>query len=444
MSRKAQRAPVAVALIVKDGAKTLGPCLKSLRPYVSQIVVCVDERTTDATAKVAARHGADVIASVRVSDWHECPTHGRVLAQHFGDARNVSFGHLDPDLPFWLWIDADDVLKGGEHLAALCAAVPANAAGCWFPYHYATINGGAQTTTLFDRERLLRSTVGWRWGYRVHEVVVPIAQHAGWITEPTRQLGLPCPAVYHQEGVHKTEASTTRNQLLLEIDWEERPDDQRTAFYLANGFFAAGDMPRAAAWYEKTIEIGTNPWEVWQSCCYLSIAHRRMGNPTAAAQAAFAAIDGIPDYKEGYFRLAEAYLTAGEYKKAIDWTRVGLTKQDPPRFVFVNPLDVTVNSHAILSDAYAGLGHVTEARRHLAEAHRVAPSPETTAGVARYAKLEEDALVAQAFVDLAPTLPEEAVLALYAGLPDAVKAFGRTRDVAVPLMLKRREERFAA
>lgn len=431
------RAPVAVALIVKDGARTLPTCLKSLRPYVEQIVVGIDERTTDKTKKVAQKHGGDDIFSVKVSDWHECPQHGRVLAQHFGNARNEAFRHLDPALPFWLWIDADDWLQGGEYLAAVCAAIPEGAVGCWLPYRYATINGYAQTTTLFDRERILRSGVGWRWDYRVHEVVVPLVDHPRWHLDQRVQ-------VVHQEGVHKSEASTTRNQLLLEIDWEEQPDNQRTAFYLANGFFASNQFERAAAWYETTTEIGTNPWEVWQSFCYLSMALRRLGDVDGAARAAFAAIDGQPDYREGYYRLAECYLAAGEWTKAIHWAELGTTKGDPPRFVFTNPLDTTVNVRALLGEAFGRIGHVTEARRQLAAAHAVAPTPELAAAIAEYARIEAASHAAGAFCLLGPMLPEDDLVRAYAGLPDDVKAIGRVRDLVMPLMMKRREDRYAA
>lgn len=434
MPAKGPRAPVGVALIVKDGEKTLGPCLDSIRPFVTQIVVAVDERTTDKTRKVARKHGADVIVPVKVSDWHECEQHGRVLAQHFGNARNESFTHLDPALPWWLWIDADDLLTGGEHLAALCAGIPGEAVGCWLRYRYSTINNYAETTTLYDRERILRSSVGWRWEYRVHEVVVPSRANPTWAADDRVQ-------VVHQEGVHRTEASTTRNQLLLEIDWEEQPDNQRTSFYLANGFFASNDMPRAVEWYDKTTKIGTNPWEVWQSFCYLSISCRRLGDLDGAVDAALAAVERIPDYREGYYRLAEAYLDAGEFTKAIGWAEKGLDAADPPRFVFVNPLDTKVNIRTVLADAHGQLGDYAEARQHLEAAYKVAPSESLVAGIRRYAGLEKSARLARAFADLAEGQADERVVALFKDLPSDVKAFEPARDVAIPAMLRLRERR---
>ena len=437
MPGKDQRAPIGLAMIVKNGEQTLPMCLKSIRPFVEQIVVCVDTLSTDKTPKIARKYGADIVAPVQVSDWHECEQHGRVLAQHFGNARNESFKHLDKSLPFHLWLDADDFVQGGEYLRDACSTLPDIACGIWLPYLYATINNYAEATTVFDRERILRASVGWRWDYRVHECIVPNLEHPRWHTDQRIR-------VLHQEGVHKAEASTTRNQLLLEIDWEERPNDQRTAFYLANGFFAANKLPEAAHWYEVTTRIGTNPWEMWQSYCYMSITYRRLGQLDEATQAAFCAIDAIPDYKEGYYRLAEVYLEAGMFKKAIEWAERGMTKEDPPRFVFHNPLDTKINVRVLLADAYAQMGYVAKAREHLELAETVATSQSLRDSIATYRRMEHDAEIATAFVRLAGVLPDEALLDLYHQLPAGVRAFGRTRDVAVPAMLRRREARYAA
>src|SRR5690348_11003092 len=116
---KPEKASIGVALIAKDSEITLGACLASFSPFVKQIVVAVDERTTDKTANVARRYGAKVVP-VQVSDWHECPAHRpRVLAQDFAAARNVSFSHLDPDLDYRMWVDADDVLENAHLLPEL-------------------------------------------------------------------------------------------------------------------------------------------------------------------------------------------------------------------------------------------------------------------------------------------------------------------------------------
>lgn len=438
MGRRKQRASVGFALIAKDSEKTLGRCLDSIRPYVSQIVVGVDENTVDATGEVAVKHGADLVFPLAVSGWHECPRHGRVLAQHFAEARNASFRHLDPALKWWAWIDADDVLKGGEFLKEIAEDVPQDVNCVWAPYNYATVHNGAATTTLFDRERLLRPRAGWVWTHRVHETVAPTREPLA----PVRTERL---AWFHQEGVHKTEASTTRNHLLLEIDLEERPDDPRTVFYVANGYFAQQKWAEAAAWYERLTQLGgDNEYELWQSYVYMAAAYQQVGDLDSATRAAFCAIDVVPDHPEPYFRLAAIYLAAGQFGKVLKWDGYARTKTKPPPFVFANPLDYTLNSRTVLADALAQLGRVPEARRALEVAHAAVPDENVGKGIERYRKIEEDARTAQAFVDLASTVDDETALALYAALPPDVKAFGRTRDLAVPILMKKRDARYAA
>ena len=436
------QASIGVALICKDAAATLGACLDSVRPYVKQIVVAVDTLTTDGTEEVAKKHGADVVVPVQVSDWHECPGHGRVLAQHFARARNEAFKHLDPNLSFWGWLDSDDILAGGEHLAAALAAVPEDACGVWLSYVYASSNNYQSVSTVFDRERLLRTRwkgqpLRWTWEYRVHEVVKPVGVEPVWVREDRVK-------VLHQEGVHKSQSSGARNLLLLEIDLEETGPDPRTLFYIANQYFAMNDMPRAAEWYERRLEVQGADYEAWQAAVYLSISYERMGDLDNATRTAFWAIDLIPDHPEPYFRLASVYCQAGEFAKALRWDKEARTKRPPPNFVFVNPMDYTYNSKTVLADAYAKLGHIPEARALLEQAHAVAPGEHLAKSIAHYKQIEADAKVAQAFVDLATGLPDEKVVALYADLPEGVKAFGRTRDLAVPAMLRIREARYAA
>jgi len=166
-------------MIARDAEHTLGACLDSVRPWIQQIVCCVDELTTDATADVARAHGADVVVPIKVSDWHECEQHGRVLAQHFGQARNESFTYLDASLDAYLWIDADDILDGGEHLAEVLAGCPDDALGYWVPYVYASAHNHTAINTVFDRERLLQ--VAWGYDYGGDSRTVDV--HVTWLRE---------------------------------------------------------------------------------------------------------------------------------------------------------------------------------------------------------------------------------------------------------------------
>ncbi|HXF02803.1 MAG TPA: glycosyltransferase, partial [Arthrobacter sp.] len=310
------KADVGFALIVKDGEKTLEACLKSIRPHVKQIVVGIDTLTKDKTERIAKRY-ADEVFPVKVSDWHECEQHGRVRAQDFARARNESFKHLDPDLGWWAWADADDVLEGAELLPRILADVPPQVIGFWSRYLYAYVmgeDGRRVPNTVFDRERILRTQyqgqrVDWQWKHRVHEVVAPDNfPHPAWAQEHRIQW-------VHQHQAHKSESSAPRNLLLLEIELEEKPDDPRTVFYMGNQYFATGDWALAAQWYENYAQLPEgvkNPYELWQAYVYMSLAYERLGDLDASLQAAFGAIDARPEHPEPYYRLAAIYSMTGQ------------------------------------------------------------------------------------------------------------------------------------
>lgn len=433
MTKKPKRASLGVALIARDAEGTIGRCLDSIRPYVSQIVVGVDELSKDKTGNLAKRHGADLVVPIKVSDWHECPQHGRILAQHFAEARDQSFKHLDPSLDWLMWIDSDDVLEGAERLPIACdELMQADAVGAWYPYKYGNVQG--KTSTIFHRERILRASTGWHWRYRVHEVVEPQgSQRAGWQIRSDMQF-------VHLDR-ERSEPAAARNLRLLEIDLEADQNDSRTLFYLGNQYFALQDWQAAAFWYERLLEVGQNPYEKWQSAVYLSMAYQRAGAPELGEQAAFRAIQVMPQHPEPYYQLAVIARMRGDAERCLYWTHEARTnKTPPPFFVFKNPLDDSFNSVMVASDALAMLGRVPEARAELEKAHAVLPDEVVTNGIARYVHLEKAGKIAQAYVDLAEGLPDDAKVALWDSLafsPD-IKQFGRARDVVIPAMLRQR------
>jgi glycosyltransferase involved in cell wall biosynthesis len=428
--------------MARDAAETLPKCLASLAPFVEQIVVGVDVTTTDQTKAVALDHGA-IVFDLTVSEEHTCPQHGTVMAQHFAKARNETWRRLDSNLDFHLWIDADDVLKGGEHLAALCERITASPAiGAWFDYHYATMNDGKQTNTLFSRERLCRvrtpngTPIVWEWQHRVHEVIAPKN-----VSKPEWYIDPACPiAVYHQEGRHSSQNSSTRNLLLLEIDLEENPHDHRAMFYLGNQYFALGKWPEAIYWYESLARVGNNHYELWQSWCYASLAYERLGDLNGATRAAFAAMDIEPRHPEPYLRLASIALLTGEHEKTLFWTDLARGRENPPFFVFKNPLDYTFNARMPLSDSLAALGRIGEARSELEAAYQVLPEPTVGAAIQRYAALERDSATASAFLTIVAGQSDEAVIDTYErlALAPSVRQFGRLRDRVAPAYLRRR------
>jgi len=91
---------IALSMIVRDAAATLGACLDSVRGVVDEMVIA-DTGSTDATVKIARESGARVIEIPWTND--------------FSEARNRALAGVHAD---WvLVLDADEVLDPGARNA---------------------------------------------------------------------------------------------------------------------------------------------------------------------------------------------------------------------------------------------------------------------------------------------------------------------------------------
>ncbi len=421
------KADVAVAILAKDSARTIAACLDSVVPFVKEVLVCVDSRSKDKTPTIAKKHGARVIADFRVSDYHECPNHGKILAQNFAEARNHSFALLCDDTEWLMWIDSDDVLIGGDKLKGFLDSLPQQVAGVWLDYHYSRTPTGI-TATLFQRERILRRSVGWHWEHRVHEIAAPNnqpAEHLQWTS--IKDIN-----VVHQHLGHDTAGSAHRNILLLEIDLEENPEDSRALFYLGNQYFALEKWDAAAHYYSQSVKT-TNPYQAWQTWIYLSMALEKLQDFEGSLKAAYRAVDVVPYHPEPYLRLASMAMYARDVQRCEFWTRLAEQMHEAPFFAFKNPLDVPYNSKLTLSQAYANDGQISKARRELAKAIAVMPLPDIVKGHNELAKLEQETQDAESFLRVLSMSGESSPR-----VPNQLWKFGRVRDVVVPNILSNR------
>lgn len=101
---------VTCCMIVKDAENDITRCLKSVIPFVQEIVIGVDKTTKDKTADVIVQMEIDnPLVAFNVFEI-ESPT-----VQGFASARNKTISVADGDWVFW--IDSDEVLVNGEVIA---------------------------------------------------------------------------------------------------------------------------------------------------------------------------------------------------------------------------------------------------------------------------------------------------------------------------------------
>lgn len=327
---------IAVAIIVRDGEGTIKDCIESFGKYVDFLSI-VDTGSKDKTEEVIHQTCKKLNLQYILNHFE--------WIDDFSAARNYGFSFIPPEYEWVLWLDADDVVENGEKIKDLLKNTPPSINAIWLPYFYSFDDMG-NCTTLFDRERILRTSAGWIWRSRLHETVAPLTQGNFARNEEI--------SIIHK---HMTEGGprSERNFKLLNMMLKENPEDRRTWMYLGFQNFAGQHWEEACEWFLKFAEKDdVVPIEKYQCLTYSGRAFREMRKYKEAINSDLVAVGLFPDWADGYIGLSLSHVAIGDWAKAISWGETAKTKKPPDRLIFVNPLDYTYNLNVALSGAYIG------------------------------------------------------------------------------------------
>lgn len=97
---------VALTMIVKDGANDIRRCLESVIHQVDEVVIAIDDRTTDTTREILREFEGRYWPKMQVLSF---------TFEDFSQARNVALAAVQ-DADWILWMDADETLHGARQL----------------------------------------------------------------------------------------------------------------------------------------------------------------------------------------------------------------------------------------------------------------------------------------------------------------------------------------
>ena len=343
-------APVSCCLIVKDEASTLDACLRSIRPYVTEIVI-VDTGSSDDTVEVAKRY-ADI-----VKVYTDC-NNSDGLINSFSEARNYSFSLATQ--PWVVWFDGDDEIFGLENLQKIIDQYSDLASkspvAVHFPYEYAHDELGNSIMTL-QRERLISNKNEFEWTCDVHEVLC--AKHGAY--SPKSDLV----KVVHRRNISKKKTEPGRNLRILRRMYEKSGEtDVRIIHYLGmecrnNGFHDEG-----IKYLSRHVELSHWPDEQYVSCLLIINSYESKGNYEEAIKWCQKAILIREDWGEAYFEMAKCFYFLAQNGKDVrrNWERCvhfaerGLSFPPTNTSLFINPLERKFEIHKYLNVAMNALG----------------------------------------------------------------------------------------
>ncbi len=297
-----------LAMIVRNCAKELERCLKSVAAYPDEIVIVntgIDENEPGFKETNAVAEG--FAAKVYHFPWVE----------DFSAARNFSFSKCSHDVVMWL--DSDDTV---ENPKALNKAIEIGFGGgnlevLYAEYLYDFDDKGICTTRL-TRERIVDRRF-FEWRAPIHEVLCQTYQARGTMVPP--QFGRI--VHHHTRDDPKQKSSLERNLRVLEHHFGsgEKYCEERMLFYWANTLMGMGRYEEALRKYLEYVPRSGSVAEIQQALGSASECARLLKKFPEAKALAHQAIERNPEAPTPYWFLAQANLQSGNLDLAVHYAQ---------------------------------------------------------------------------------------------------------------------------
>lgn len=341
--------------MVRNGRATLPALFDSVRPYVDEIGV-YDTGSIDGTLELLAEHAQLPGAPLRfeAGEWRE----------DFAWARERSFALASEDADWYLWLDADDELLGGERLRALVEEAPDTVDGFFLYYDYAREDSGRTTLSQW-RVRIARRASGFRWTGAAHEdLVLPDGSPGNFEVVPAEQLRV----------VHRRHAigDAHRNLRILRREFEHEEAaggaGPRTLYDYGREAHFWGEFEEAVEPLRRFLDgDDTLHPDIRSNAAHLlAMCLRVRGAADEAIEVELAAERERPGWTESALGLAESYASREDWEEAERWARIAIERGVPNSPFPLEPARLRMSPRVLLARALLAQGAAEEALDALA------------------------------------------------------------------------------
>ncbi len=342
-----RRPTLTLCMTVANEGETLERAVSSVAPFVDEVVIGVDSRSTDETNSIARR------LATRTFEYTE------TSPPDFPRMRNRALDLVETD-----WAIVLDGHEWIEHAQLIPGALETTA---W----------SIEIETLYepDEQRIPGLSFPFPRIHRRHVRFGGAAAHEEVTTPADRRSSRREIKVWHERrpGAAATARSTEKAGAELQVlrDAWLHNADARALFYLANGLREARRYPEAIDAYTSYLQVSRFPEEAWQARLYLARCRAAL-NEWAAAQETFAdAVMMAPGRAEAAIGLGHALLAQGDARRAAAWFRMatGLPEPSDSRLFVEVPLYRWGAWHglALALDRLGDYGGALDAERRAAE-----------------------------------------------------------------------------
>lgn len=357
--------PLTLCFICKNGDQnemlTMRKMLKSVKPYVNDICATVTLSKEDESIDVAL---------MNMLNDYECKVSTFVWTNNFSDARNFNFAQAETDLV--LWLDTDDELIGGEHMASALEMFDKNANlnELWFYYDYDRDKDG-NTLSWFPRERIVRKSTH-KWIGMLHENCICDYMPVGVVIHNI--------VVRHNAKHENIEAKAIRNLNIIREAYskEKKADklDPRTVYDLARSYHAMFLLKEAEEKFREFLGLTSSEQDYYDAMMRLVDIYISTGRLQVARDACHQSIKVKYEWPEAYLELAKCAFVEELWDECLHWISIARTKKPPMGGMPLDPTKYTIKTAKMVEMCFFMQNKAEQSLNVINEALKVVPSDE--------------------------------------------------------------------
>lgn len=326
---------LSLSMIVKasdDEALLLNRCLKSVAQFVDEINITITGEN-EMCEKVCKQYGAKVSHFKWVND--------------FSKARNFNFSQATGD--YILWLDADDVLRGGEKLEETVEEMEKNHIDTViFPYLYDFDSNGLCIVRHL-KTRIVKNDGCVTWVGALHEDFHQNRDIRQFLDEKIEVL--------HLTDEKRATQSSKRNLAIAKSELLRAKNDPRSHYLVANAYLAQHDNKNALKYLKSFLSMSQSDEEKY--LVYLNISDILEDKREEYIGKAWAL---RPAYPNTYFKMGEHLYKKGKYKEAKNFIELGLQMPKPDSSIIVyNPREYDYVPLSLMVNICFELGEYSKA-----------------------------------------------------------------------------------
>lgn len=383
-------------MIVSGSEKkeTLQRCLNSINQYVDGVFITITSNDKNDLKPTAERYGAVVDVN---TNFYDSLTKKEIkwLTSYLGEkpkitpkdkifrfdkSRNHALSQVPKEFDWVLWMDVDDVFRGGHKLRELVKLADNNKIeSIYVNYLYQVELGdrGEIKNVIIEhlRERLVKNNGTYIWVAPIHETLIEQKETKKCFVGDL--IGGVCDVLHLSNSDRRLEA-LRRNVKNLEFSvCQTKGADPRPVYYLGKAYYDIGItdnndgfIKKAKTLFESYIH-GTKDhdygnksgWAEERAQCweYLTEIYRMFGQHNNSIKASMNALIEDDKFPSIYINIAMSHLLKGEYERAIHWVKLASRVKTPNTTLVNNPQDQIDRSLEILYHANLNLNRLDEA-----------------------------------------------------------------------------------